>query len=618
MGFLSNLTLVQRAGGAAVLVLILVMLLMKQRQAKGAPAAKSADAKKDRSSKKRVSAPKQKKGRSFGSKRKSKSDDDFEMPVAEPKSGSGRMVPRLPAASEAAADEVATLEAVASSEVTGQALAVPMPTADGMISEPGWPTPGEVWAAPDAAVAESAEVGSWHAGAQDDALAALTSVPEAETSEWASDESAGLDEAAGWATSSDDVPVPAAESDATWQAEEETFDWTAGDAIDGWATSAAAEPAEDLASGEAAWEAPEDESPSWSANETTEWDAVEPVEETASVATAVAEEFSVSDWAAPATADEVVADEPTAAAEAVPEIIWDPVDEVEDVGAEMALKTDVVEAESETEVAAPGAEAPVVEEPAVAVFETPVVEEPAVAVFETPVVEEPAVAVFETPVVEEPAVAVFETPVVEGAQFAVEAPVASVPAVALVADPTARWASMAPGGVTEGRSVASPVDSWTRLRPGQTVPVAVNGTNGHHASHTGSVATAVAPMPTAAEVTSPSLAWWDVPSGMESDPRRGRFALGGYALQPGHQVVSGVTFREGVVPPPTHWVIGPVVGEVAPGTLVLQVDGCLNCHPQDLAVLTDHGFAPTTDGFSLRLAAAATGPFAVSGTYIIT
>ena len=605
MGFLSNLTLVQRAGGAAVLVLILVMLLMKQRQAKGAPAAKSADAKKDRSTKKRVSAPKEKKGRSFGSKRKSKSDDDFEMPVAEPKSGSGRMVPRLPAASEAAAAEVATLEAVASSEVTGQALAVPMPTADGMISEPGWPTPGEVWAAPDAAVAESAEVGSWHAGAQDDALAALTSVPEAETSEWASDESAGLDEAAGWATSSDDVPVPAAESDATWQAEEETFDWTAGDAIDGWATSAAAEPAEDLASGEAAWEAPEDESPSWSANETTEWDAVEPVEETASVATAVAEEFSVSDWAAPATADEVVADEPTAAAEAVPEIIWDPVDEVEDVGAEMALKTDVVEAESETEVAAPGAEAPVVEEPAVAVFETPVVEEPAVAVFETPVVEEPAVAVF-------------ETPVVEGAQFAVEAPVASVPAVALVADPTARWASMAPGGVTEGRSVASPVDSWTRLRPGQTVPVAVNGTNGHHASHTGSVATAVAPMPTAAEVTSPSLAWWDVPSGMESDPRRGRFALGGYALQPGHQVVSGVTFREGVVPPPTHWVIGPVVGEVAPGTLVLQVDGCLNCHPQDLAVLTDHGFAPTTDGFSLRLAAAATGPFAVSGTYIIT
>ena len=140
--------------------------------------------------------------------------------------------------------------------------------------------------------------------------------------------------------------------------------------------------------------------------------------------------------------------------------------------------------------------------------------------------------------------------------------------------------------------------------------------NGRHAPGNSAI-TVAPPLPAAAEVTLPSPAWWDVPSGMESDPRRGRFALGGYALAPGHQVVSGVTFREGVVPPPTHWVIGPVVGEVAPGTLVLHVDGCLNCHPPDLAVLTDPGFAPTTDGFSLRLAAAATGPFAVSGTYII-
>ena len=65
-------------------------------------------------------------------------------------------------------------------------------------------------------------------------------------------------------------------------------------------------------------------------------------------------------------------------------------------------------------------------------------------------------------------------------------------------------------------------------------------------------------------------------------------------------------------------VIGPVVGAVAPGTLVLNVDGCLNCRPEDLAVLMDPGFAPTTDGFSLRLAAAATGPFAASGTYVIS
>ena len=114
------------------------------------------------------------------------------------------------------------------------------------------------------------------------------------------------------------------------------------------------------------------------------------------------------------------------------------------------------------------------------------------------------------------------------------------------------------------------------------------------------------------------VAWWDVPAAGESDPRRGRFALGGYALQAGHQVVSGVTFRDGVVPPPSHWVIGPVVGAVAPGTLVLEVDGCLNCVPGDVEVLMDHGFAPTPEGFSLRLTAAGTGPFAASGTFVIS
>ena len=434
MGFLSNLTMLQRAGGAAVLVLILVMLLVKQRQAKGAPAAKSADGKKDTFSKKRVSAPKEKKGRSFGSKRKS--DDDLDLPVAEPKAGSGRMVPRLPAASEAAADEIPAPEPVAFSEVAEPAIAVPMPTADGMISEPGWPTPGEVWAAPDAALGESADIDSWHAGSQDDALAALTEIPEAHTTEWASDESADLDEPAGWETSFEDVAVPAGQTDATWQAEAETFDWGAGGAIEGWATSAASEPAEDLTSGEAAWEAPEDEATSWSANETAEWNALKPVEETVPAATAVAEAFSVSKWTPPETAAEVVADEPTTVVEAIPDIVWEPVDEVEDVDDEIASKADVVVAEPE--VAAPVdepemmivAEAPVVEEPAVAVLEAPVVEEPAVAVLEAPVVEEPAVAVLEAPVVEEPAVAVLEAPAVEvepfEAEFEAEVPTAPV------------------------------------------------------------------------------------------------------------------------------------------------------------------------------------------------
>ncbi len=664
MGFLSNLTMVQRAGGAAVLVLILVMLLMKQHQAKGAPAAKSADAKKDKTSKAREAAPKEKKGRSFGSKRKSKSDDDLDLPLAEPKAGQGRMVPRLPAASELL-DDAPEPVPVAVTEVAESLIAVPVAGAEGMISEPGWPTPGEVWAAPDAVATEPAEdVGSWQAGAQDDALAALTEIPEADTSEWASDESEGFDPAAGWDASSDETSDPAAESDATWQAEEEAFDWTAGDAIDGWATSGESEPAESLTSGEAAWEAPEDETPSWSANEVTEWEALEPVEETPSVATAVAdespadatavaEEFSVGEWTAPVQETvEVEADEPEAIVE-MPEIVWDPVDEVEDVEDELEPVAEVVMTEPEPHIEIPAlveepamvvvSEPPVVEDEPVAVASaTPVDEEPVIVAVEEPVVEaEPVIVAGEEPVVEvEPMVIAAEAPVVEAEpaimaldddqvdehvfeapeaeQLEVELPVATpsfaaVTAGAVVADPAARWASMAPGGVTEARGTASPVESWARLRPGQTPGIAMNGTNGN-----GTVATAVAPMPSPTDVTSPSLAWWDVPSGMESDPRRGRFALGGYALQPGHQVVSGVTFRDGVVPPPTHWVIGPVVGEVAPGTLVLHVDGCLNCHSHDLSVLTDPGFAPTTDGFSLRLAAAATGPFAASGTYVIS
>lgn len=643
MGFLSELTMVQRAGGAGVLVLLLVFLLIKQRQAKAAPAGAKADATKSKAPKtpKKAKAtakadPKDKKRRSFGgSKRSRKGDDAAETPVAEP-AKAGRMVPRLPAANGGA--EAPTLAPVDFPEMAEPMAAAPVAEAGGMISEPGWPTPGEVWASPDGAVAEAAEAPSWQdESASDDALTALTEAPEADVSEWATDQQTEFDSALGWEATEEEA-APAAESDATWQAEEETFDWTAGDAIDGWATSETAEPAEELTSGEAAWESPEDESASWSTGETTEWDAPvadapASVEATPSVATAVAEEFSVNDWAAPAE-DAPAAVE--AEAEVMPEIVWDPVDEVEDVQdevvapvAEVAVEApEVVEAEfveapdapvdvvepdvTEAEVAEPAAvEADAVQPEVIAVVPvepdvTEAVAEPQAEPFELePVADE----------VEEFALAAASVAEVE----TVEAPVAvGVTSAAVVTNPATRWASMAPGGVTEERGVTSPVESWARLRPGYVPAPGTNGKNGTNGNHApapvnGTVATLPAP-----EATSPAMAWWDVPAGMESDPSRGRFALGGYALQPGHQVVSGVTFRDGVVPPPSHWVIGPVVGEVAPGTLVLNVDGCLNCRPEDLAVLTDPGFAPTTDGFSLRLAAAATGPFAASGTYVIS
>mgnify|MGYP001236544790 CR=1 FL=1 len=637
MGFLSELTLVQRAAGAAVLVLILVMLLVKQRQAKAGPAVKAADATTE-PSKLRKSAPNDKKGRSIGAKRKrkGKSDDDLDLPIAEPKAGQGRMVPRLPAASEAAVEGIAA-DPVDFPEATDAVPAAAVAGANGMISEPGWPTPGEVWAADAGA---PAPVEAWEATAQDHALEALTEIPEADTAEWASDENGNFDAADGWDASSDETPVPVDDSDATWQAEEETFDWTANDAIDGWATSAPDEATDEVSSGEAAWEAPDDETPSWNPTETSEWNAMEQEEheeDAPAIATAVAEEFSINDWAPPVDTLEVeaAAEVGTEASEAVeietPEIVWDPVDEVEDLVDAIAIVPEAtvsepeLEVEPEVEIVLPTEQAEltmILEAPAVAEA-IPAAESPVTAVDDEPAVasalEETAVAAFEAPIVEsEPVADLTEEPLydhspfetIEAGEFEMMAvPVAVAPVTALaggrIADPAARWASMTPGGIAE---VSSPAESWARLRPGHTAAVARNG----------ATATAVAPMPAPAEATAPSLAWWDVPSGMESDPRRGRFALGGYALQPGHQVVSGVTFRDGVVPPPSHWVIGPVVGEVAPGTLVLHVDGCLNCRPEDLAVLTDPGFAPTTDGFSLRLAAAAIGPFAASGTYIIS
>lgn len=157
--------------------------------------------------------------------------------------------------------------------------------------------------------------------------------------------------------------------------------------------------------------------------------------------------------------------------------------------------------------------------------------------------------------------------------------------------------------------VTSPLRSWERLVPGQ--PAARFGADTLEPieSHVSA--------PSAPAEQPPATTWWDSPDDGQQTQRRGRFALGGYALCPGHQVVSGVTFRDCVNPPPVDWVIGPVSGPVPAGTLVLNVDGCMNCRVEDLVVLMEAGFAPTTDGFSLRLTGLQQGPFAASGTFVI-
>jgi hypothetical protein len=756
MQFLSDLSTLQRAGGAAVLVLLLVLLLVKQRQAKGAPAAKASAPKAERPS--RLSrAPRDKAGKSkaFSRGKKGKEGADAPVPTAEPKSTSGRMVPRLPAAEVGgdATDVGGTAQLDTLAEPMDGAPATEATEAtDGMISEPGWPTPGEVWASPDSVNGYGAAEESWEgstngAGEHDDPLAALTETPETDAAGWDTDNlEEGFDPASGWSetdeaeeASDDDVPA--------WEKEQAEFDWTATDADSEWGAPDADEATDEISSAQAAWEAPEDDTATWSAEDLWEMPKEEPAEEVAPVATAVAEEpFAVAEWTMPETTVEPVsADEPaatlevgavgeTAEAEHTPAIVWDPVDEVEEIEpdagtaaepqessialavAEPIESPDLAEVAAESqapvfelpvidpvahhepvaealpEVVAEEVAEPVVDEIAEMVVEDftepvaePVVEdftepvaEPVVEDFTEPVAEEtpepaaeiviatepvlfgepeaevlPSVAelepvvdvveelpvaeideIVDEPLAEEPpsiaaeivrepkvesfrpAVVVehfhpFDVPSFDDEEDAAEAHMFEVddepvPVGSSPSDPVSRWASMMPGGSQE--PTVDPVSSWSRLQPGATPAPAASV----------SAPPAPAPTPQAMPAAMSGVAWWDVPAAGESDPRRGRFALGGYALQAGHQVVSGVTFRDGVVPPPSHWVIGPVVGAVAPGTLVLEVDGCLNCVPGDVEVLMDHGFAPTSEGFSLRLTAAGTGPFAASGTFVIS
>jgi len=136
----------------------------------------------------------------------------------------------------------------------------------------------------------------------------------------------------------------------------------------------------------------------------------------------------------------------------------------------------------------------------------------------------------------------------------------------------------------------------------------------------------VAEEPVSAEPAEPVVAWWDLPDpepvveeqdAATAEPATGRFALGGFALKPGQEAIAGVSFRSPLATAPTGWTVaGDHDGE--PGTLVLQVDGAVNCGPEELAVLTDAGFAPTPEGFTISIAARAPGPFAASGTFRVS
>ena len=82
----------------------------------------------------------------------------------------------------------------------------------------------------------------------------------------------------------------------------------------------------------------------------------------------------------------------------------------------------------------------------------------------------------------------------------------------------------------------------------------------------------------------------------------GRFALGGWAASAGHSIVSAVTFRK------------RLAGDVATGQIVLEVDVSENVPEGGVTVLSDPGFGPDRDGFTLLLEAAETGPFSAAGS----
>ena len=84
---------------------------------------------------------------------------------------------------------------------------------------------------------------------------------------------------------------------------------------------------------------------------------------------------------------------------------------------------------------------------------------------------------------------------------------------------------------------------------------------------------------------------------------RGRFALGGSALAPGHLAVAGITFASRREAP------------VGADALRLRIERALNVPDGGLIVLADPGFAPDAEGFTLALAAASAGGFVAAGTY---
>jgi len=114
------------------------------------------------------------------------------------------------------------------------------------------------------------------------------------------------------------------------------------------------------------------------------------------------------------------------------------------------------------------------------------------------------------------------------------------------------------------------------------------------------------PPPTAPEAEiagEPAEAPAEAPDPWIAPLDEGRFALGGWAAAPGHSVVSAITFRR------------RLAADVSTDQIVLEIDASENVPGGGLVVMSDPGFAPDRDGFTLFLAAADVGAFSAGGSY---
>jgi len=408
-------------------------------------------------------------------------------------------------------------------------------TADDIITEPGWPLPGDI-------------EGDWGAAAGDGPAPAAAPEAPAAAEGWLGT-GGGADTE--WAAAVDQAP-----------AEPATDDWL-GTAADGdW--TAPAEATAGTVQGDPDWPVADD---AWV---------------TAEIPVAGAPDTDgTADPDAPPIADGGYAQPGESAGGATAEpAIWDaaPAPEADAAGSDWAV--DGWETpEAGPAAPAAGAAGDWTWEPAV---EAAPVDAPEVAVEpEGWTWAAPAEAVAPAAAVEAPATApAADAPVIPG----VEDWDADTPA----AVPAAPAAPEAPAAPAEGSEMPGALDDlW--------------GTPVAHAA-----ATAPASVPAAAPAPAGA--------GPEDTARTGRFSIGGMALGEGHEAIAAVTFRRPLPAAPAGWAVEDGADH-APGTLVLDVQGTMNCRAEDVAVMFDPGFAPGTEAFTLRLSALAAGPFAASGTF---